>query len=270
MSRNRSPLFSLLDFLFTVAVLWFGGKWLVSILNINWGQAISNNPPSVTSTPIITPAIQENKTTFVLPSNVPNGTKVTIDGSTSMVQINQGLKYAFEQAYLGTNVNANAQGSEIGLQNLLTEKIDIAAISRPLTTAEIKQGLGTVAVTQDQIAIVVGINNRFRRGLTTEQIQGIFSGKITNWSQIGGENLPIKVINRPATSGTRKTFQELVLNGDEFSGQPAEVFSLMRKDLKVLDILSCDGGCINGPGVCSKEPLPERRRKVVKYWQKSR
>jgi ABC-type phosphate transport system substrate-binding protein len=241
MSRNRSPLFSLLDFLFTVAVLWFGGKWLVSILNINWGQAIPNNPPSVTSTPIITPGIQENKTTFVLPSNVPNGTKVTIDGSTSMVQINQGLKHAFERAYLGANVNTNAQGSEIGLQNLLTEKIDIAAISRPLNTAEIQQGLGTVAVTQDQIAIVVGINNRFRRGLTIEQVQGIFSGKITNWSQAGGENLPIKVINRPPTSGTRKAFQELVLNGDEF-GRGAN-FITLEKDATtpILNALGKEG-----------------------------
>jgi iron only hydrogenase large subunit-like protein len=41
-----------------------------------------------------------------------------------------------------------------------------------------------------------------------------------------------------------------------------------KTDLKALDILSCDGGCINGPGVCSKAPLPERRQKIINYWNR--
>jgi iron only hydrogenase large subunit-like protein len=45
-------------------------------------------------------------------------------------------------------------------------------------------------------------------------------------------------------------------------------FFTEKKDVKVLDILSCDGGCINGPGVCSKEPLADRRQKVINYWKK--
>lgn len=47
-------------------------------------------------------------------------------------------------------------------------------------------------------------------------------------------------------------------------------FFTEKKDVEVLDILSCDGGCINGPGVCSQEPFSTRRQKIINYWQKSK
>lgn len=80
--------------------------------------------------------------------------------------------------------------------------------------------MAAVRVTQDAIAIVVGDKNPFRKGLTSEQVVGIFTGKITDWSVVGGTPGIIKVINRPAGSGTHQAFQELVLKGGQFGTTP--------------------------------------------------
>ncbi len=157
---------------------------------------------------------------FVLPQRVPRGTVVDIDGSTSMVTINQNLKRAFERRFPGTVVETQANGSNPGIQTLLTGMVDVAALSRPLSAAEQGQGLRSVQVAQDAIAIVVGRNNPFQRTLTPQQVQAIFQGRIVNWAQLGGLNRPIRVINRPATSGTHQAFKDLVLRGGNFGTTP--------------------------------------------------
>ena len=88
--------------------------------------------------------------------SVPAGTTITIDGSTSMVLINQALKAAFLQAYPGTVVNTSATGSDNGIQALLGGSVTLAALSRPLTAEEQQRGLVAVPVAKDRIAIVVG------------------------------------------------------------------------------------------------------------------
>ncbi|QSJ16070.1 phosphate ABC transporter substrate-binding protein [Nostoc sp. UHCC 0702] len=150
------------------------------------------------------------------PDSVPSGTTVKIDGSTSMVTINQNLKRAFERQFPGTSVVATANGSQNGIADLIAGRVDIAAVSRPLTAQEQSQGLVAVPLTTDAIAIVVGKANPFNQGLTNAQVADIFQGKINNWSAVGGNNGTIRVINRPAVSGTHQTFQEIVLKGANF------------------------------------------------------
>jgi phosphate transport system substrate-binding protein len=158
--------------------------------------------------------------TFPLPTTVASGTTVKIDGSTSMVTINQNLKNGFEKQFPGTKVDAVANGTDKGINDLLAGKVDIAAASRPLTTQEQSQGLKAVTVTQDAIALIVGKANPFNRGLTSSQVADIFQGKINNWSAVGGSAATIRVINRPAISGTHQTFKELVLKGANFGTTP--------------------------------------------------
>jgi phosphate transport system substrate-binding protein len=157
---------------------------------------------------------------FSLPTTVASGTTVKIDGSTSMVTINQSLKNGFEKQFPGTKVEAIGNGTDRGIQDLLTGKIDISAASRPLTAQEQSQGLKAVTVTQDAIAVIVSKANPFNRGLTSSQIADIFEGKINNWSAVGGSSATIRVINRPAISGTHQTFKELVLKGANFGTTP--------------------------------------------------
>jgi len=215
-------------------VLLAGGYW--------W---FSRQPRSAVS---VTPTQKsgKSKTTstasvFPLPQSVPAGTVVDIDGSTSMVTINQNLKRTFEQRFPGTEVITEANGSNQGIQTLQVGMIDVAAVSRPLTTQEKVQGLEAVEITNDAIAIVVGNTNPFKGSLTPKQLQGIFQGTLVNWSQVGGPNKMIRVINRPPVSGTHQAFKELVLNGGNF-GTTLNITTLPQDaTTPVLRALGTDG-----------------------------
>ena len=178
---------------------------------------------------------------FPRQASVPAGTTISIDGSTSMVLINQALKTSFPSTYPGTVVNTAATGSDNGLQALLGGSVNLAAISRPLTAAEKSQGLEAVPVARDRIAIVVGASNPFRRSLSRGQLQQIFRGEISNWSTFGGPDRPIRVINRPSVSGTHKAFRELVLGGADF-GKTPNITTLDRDaTTPLLRLLGSDG-----------------------------
>lgn len=159
-------------------------------------------------------------TNFALLSNVPAGTAVDIDGSTSMVLINEALKAGFQQQYPGATVNTNAAGSDNGIQALLSGMVDLAAVSRPLTAQEQAQGLMAVPVAADAIALVVGQNNPFQRGVSAAQVGEIFTGQINNWATLGGPSATIRVINRPSVSGTAQAFQSMALGGQPFGNTP--------------------------------------------------
>lgn len=159
-------------------------------------------------------------TNFALLPNVPAGTAVDIDGSTSMVLINEALKAGFQQQYPGTTVNTNAAGSDNGIQALLSGMVDLAAVSRPLTPQEQAQGLMAVPVAADAIALVVGQNNPFQRGVSAAQVGEIFTGQINNWATLGGPSATIRVINRPSVSGTAQAFQSMALGGQPFGNTP--------------------------------------------------
>jgi hypothetical protein len=77
-----------------------------------------------------------------------------------------------------------------------------------------------VSQLQDAIALMVGNKNPFNKGLTSSQVADIFQGKINNWSAVGGSAATIRVINRPAISGTHQGFKELVLKGANFGTTP--------------------------------------------------
>ena len=212
MSQPKETAVLVLSLLITGGILG-GGVWFFT-RNAN----VSSQPQSSPSLP--SPPKPTDVTALAEPTQVAQGTQIKIDGSTSMVGINQALKNNFEQKFPGTSIQTDAKGTDKGILGILTGAIDVAGISRPLTAQEQAQGLAAIPIAKDAIAIVVGQENPFRKGLTQEQIKDIFQGKITNWSQVGGKDVPIKVINRPAISGTYQTFQALVLGGENFGNTP--------------------------------------------------
>jgi phosphate transport system substrate-binding protein len=179
--------------------------------------------------------------TFPPQQSVPAGTTVTIDGSTSMVLINQALKSAFLKAYPDTVVNTSATGSDNGIEALLGGSITVAALSRPLTAEEQQRGLVAVPVAQDRIAIVVGIDNPFRRGLSSTQLAQVFRGEITNWATFGGADRTIRVLNRPSVSGTAKAFRSIVLGGNNFGTTPNITTLVRDATTPMLQKLGVDG-----------------------------
>jgi phosphate transport system substrate-binding protein len=229
MSKKNESFILILSVLITGAILALGFWWFTRQSNVNSptptisennpSPAPPNNNPSKT-TPISNPQ-------FPLPADVAKGTGITIDGSTSMVEINQRLKQGFEAKYPGTVVITDAQGSDIGIKALLLGNLDLAGLSRPLTPSEEAQGLKAIPIAKDAIAIVIGFKNPFTQSLTQAQVAEIFNGQITDWSGVGGSPRTIRVINRPEVSGTRQTFQELVLKGVDF-GTGANFTTLER------------------------------------------
>jgi phosphate transport system substrate-binding protein len=172
------------------------------------GDATQTNPPNTTPG------------NFALLPSVESGTTVRIDGSTSMVLINEALKAGFQQQYPGTTVDNSAVGSDNGIQALLGGSVDLAAVSRGLTPQEQAQGLVAVPVATDAIAVVVGVNNPFQRGMSATQVAQIFTGQLNSWATLGGASTPIRVINRPPVSGTAQAFQSMVLGGGNFGTGP--------------------------------------------------
>ena len=142
-------------------------------------------------------------TSFPLPSAVPSGTAVKVDGSPSMTVINEALKKGFEEQFSGTKVDLASSSTDEALKSLLDGKIDLAAIGRPLSAEEKAEGLKETPIGREKIAIVIGSDNPFSGDLTFEQFAKIFRGEITNWSEVGGAPGAIRFIDRPASSDTR-------------------------------------------------------------------
>ncbi|MDM9385498.1 DUF4912 domain-containing protein [Chlorogloeopsis sp. ULAP01] len=213
----RSPLEKQLlgqaNFLFPLSSIkkhmWQKDKKDSSIINLALLLALATTPMTANLT-LLEPSLAQSAAdvpSFPLPSAVPSDTVVRIDGSSSMVTINQTMKEKFEQQFAGTRVEVTANGTEAALKALQEGTIDIAAIGRGLTPQEKAQGLEQVRLRREKIAIVVGADNPFKGSLTNRQFARIFRGQITNWSQLGGRPGKIRFIDRPATNESREAFR---------------------------------------------------------------
>ena len=165
---------------------------------------------------LLAQAPAEPPPTFTLQDSVAPNTTITIDGSPSMAGINQSLKESFEQRYPGSSVVVSTSSDEQALQALMAGTIDLAALGRALSAAEEDPTLTSVPVTREKIAIIVGRDNPFQGDLTFGNFAAIFRGEITNWAQLGGPNVPIRFIDRPATSDTRLALADYQI----FEGKP--------------------------------------------------
>ena len=135
--------------------------------------------------------------------------KVATDGSTSMEKVIGALKETFEGDNPGVEVTYNPTGSGSGIKAVQEGRCDIGLSSRALKDAEKEQGLVGTVLAYDGIAVIVNPENT-ADDLTIEQIAAIYTGEITNWSEVGGADAEIVLIGREAGSGTRSGFEEIV------------------------------------------------------------
>lgn len=149
------------------------------------------------------------------------GTAQVIKGSDTMLPLSQKLAEQFMKANKGKTVTVNGGGSGVGLAALVDNTTDIAMASRRMKFAE-KQKLQEtgrtskeVVIAYDALAVVVNPANKVTN-LTREQLEGIFTGKITNWKQVGGEDMKIVVYSRETSSGTYEFFKEHVLKNKNY------------------------------------------------------
>lgn len=139
---------------------------------------------------------------------------VATDGSTSMEKVIGALGEAFTNANAGVKFTYNPTGSGSGITAVSEGRCDIGLSSRALKDEEKASGLTETTLALDGIAIIVNPQSGVS-GLTVQQISDIYTGKITNWKDVGGTDAEILRIGREAGSGTRDGFESITKTADK-------------------------------------------------------
>lgn len=173
---------------------------------VNAGKAPSQAPAADTSS--AAPASGDSAASSESPGSELTG-KVQMSGSTSMEKVANALAEAFMEKNPGVTVDVQLGGSSVGISDVIAGKVDIGNSSRELKEEELSKGAVANVICLDGIAAIVNPGNAVN-GLTKDQLIKIYTGGINNWKDAGGADLPIIVIGREASSGTRGAFEELL------------------------------------------------------------
>lgn len=160
---------------------------------------------------------RNNKTEQKTNSTENSGGGIKIKGSETVLPITQMATEAYMKEHPESKLIVTGGGSGVGLSALLAGTTDIAQTSRAIKFDEkhkIKEAGNTVkevVIAYDALAIIVNPYNKISQ-LTREQLEGVFTGKIKNWKELGGEDMEIVPYARETSSGTYEFFKESVLD----------------------------------------------------------
>ena len=149
----------------------------------------------------------------------PKANTINTAGSTTALPIVQAAAEVYMNIYPGTNISVRGGGSGLGIKSIIMESIDIGTASRKVNERENelirkKQNeLIETAIAIDAITIIVHKDNPIN-DITLKSLRLIYSGKMTNWNELGGDNLEIVVISRDVSSGSFEVFNHAVLHND--------------------------------------------------------
>ena len=186
-------------------------------------------------------------------NNRPNPKQTTyVDQKGSDTMLELALEWASEYHKNHNDVvlNVSGGGSNVGISELIKGNIDIAQASRAMNDTEIVQAEANgvepyqVPVAIDGIAIIVHASNPIST-ITMDQLRGIFNGTITNWVQLGGDDLEITLYGRHNTSGTYSYFKEKVLNNGAYSANLTEE----ETSTQILNMVDTEAGAIGYVGL---------------------
>lgn len=158
----------------------------------------------------------------VLIGSAASAETVQLEGSTTVGPIADAFAEFFKATYRDVDITVKKTGSGDGAAALVDGRCDIANMSRFMKEKEFKMavenGIFPVAhvVAMDGVCVVVHPSNPVKE-LTREQVRDIYTGKVTNWRQVGGPDMSIVVISRDTSSGTYETFHNLVMEKKEMA-----------------------------------------------------
>lgn len=135
---------------------------------------------------------------------------IVITGSTSVEKILNEMKDEFEAQNPDVTIEYTGSGSSAGITDTKAGTNNIGASSRELKDEEKEDALKTEVFAYDGIAVIVNPENEAVEDISEEQLADIYSGKITNWKDLGGNDADIFVVSREESSGTRSAFEELI------------------------------------------------------------
>ena len=185
---------------------------LIAMLVVAMAGCSQSQPAATTAAPAETAAQTAAAPQTEAPAAL-SGTVAT-DGSTSMEKVIGALGEAFMEANSGVNFTYNPTGSGSGITAVSEGRCDIGLSSRALKDSEVASGLVGTVLAYDGIAVIVNPANTVE-DLDIETIAKIYTGEITNWSEVGGADAEIVLVGREAGSGTRSGFEELTETADK-------------------------------------------------------
>ena len=187
---------------------------LIAVMALSILAGCSSSKPS--ASPSASPDASPSASTPASPevTNTKLSGSVSTDGSTSMEKVIGALGEAFTNANSDVKFTYNPTGSGSGIQAVQEGRCDIGLSSRNLKDSEKESGLTETVLAYDGIAIIVNPANPVSE-LTIEQIAAIYTGEITNWSEVGGSDAEIVRIGREAGSGTRDGFESITGTTDK-------------------------------------------------------
>lgn len=194
--------------LITVAMLAVLGG--CSTKDSNTNETTPTNTPAATDTSAeVTATEAPAETPAETPATTDLSGTITITGSTSVEKILNEMIDEFTALNPDVTINYTGTGSSAGISDTLAGANDIGASSRELKTEEKVAGLKEVTFAYDGIAVAVNPANPIE-DIKIADLVKIYSGEITNWNQVGGNDADIIVVSREGASGTRSAFEELI------------------------------------------------------------
>jgi phosphate transport system substrate-binding protein len=138
--------------------------------------------------------------------------ELSFAGSTTVQPLAERLAEAYQERHPNVILDIAAGGSLVGIQGVQNGDIDIGMASRELKPEEVTEGMEAHRIAVDVLAVIVHSTNPVEN-LRRDELSAIYRGELTNWSEIGGPDMPILPVIREVTSGTRGAFDDIVLGG---------------------------------------------------------